>query len=250
MHVYIYDYYVTQKKYARTMADVETRLTDLGLNGKIIRIGVNQNIFSLVESELNRGIKTIIAVGNDFTIHKIINIMAGSKVPLGIIPIGKDNNKIAQSLGIEMNVLACNTISSRRIEILNLGQVNKNYFLTKSSIDSSGSTIEIDKDYSIEIKDRGEIEIINLAFKDDKIPENINVSPCDEKLELVIKTIGGKKFLSSKEYNHSIMPFKKLIIYNDNLKVLADNAGEIECPAEITISKKKINIIVGKDRNF
>jgi hypothetical protein len=40
MHIYIYDSFVNQKKYDSTTAKIETRITDLGLNGKIVRLGI------------------------------------------------------------------------------------------------------------------------------------------------------------------------------------------------------------------
>ncbi|MCK4553680.1 hypothetical protein KAU19_01815, partial [Candidatus Parcubacteria bacterium] len=64
MHIYIYDSYVNQKKYDKVLARIETRITDLGLNGKISRLGLMKNIPDLVYNELKRGVKTIIAVGN------------------------------------------------------------------------------------------------------------------------------------------------------------------------------------------
>ena len=101
MHIYIYDSFVNQKKYDKILARIETRITDLELNGKISRLGVMKNIPDIVSNELKRGAKTIIAVGNDKTINQVINSLAGSQVPLGIIPIGRENNQISFALGIE-----------------------------------------------------------------------------------------------------------------------------------------------------
>ncbi len=36
MHVYVYDSFLNQKKYDRILARLETRITDLGLNGKYL----------------------------------------------------------------------------------------------------------------------------------------------------------------------------------------------------------------------
>ena len=58
MHVYIYDSFLGHKKFDNTLARIETRLTDLGLNGKISRMGAMKNIQSTVSNELKRGAKT------------------------------------------------------------------------------------------------------------------------------------------------------------------------------------------------
>ena len=130
MHVYVYDDYINKKKHENVLANIETRITDLGLNGKIIRLGVMKNVATAIEGEIKRGAKTIVAVGSDKTVSKIINAMIGAKssdptggnIPLGIIPIDQKDNAIAQSLGIKSPDEACDTLSARRIEKLDVGQ--------------------------------------------------------------------------------------------------------------------------------
>jgi len=252
MHVYIYDSFVNQKKYDKVLARIETRVTDLGLNGKISRLGPMRDINDLVSNELKRGAKTITAVGNDSTICQIINSLGGQDVPLGLIPIGKNNNLISESLGIGIEEKACDVLSARRIIKMDLGQANNNYFLTKAIITDDGTTIEIDKNYSIEIIEKGEVSIINLETGEiDKKQENeIIHDPKDGILELLIKTKQSKNFLK-KLTGQSVFPFKEISI-NNNKKhpVIIDDSIKINTPAKITISDKKLNIIVGKERNF
>ena len=134
MHIYIYDDYVNTKKYDTILAKMETRITDLGLNGKIIRLGIMKNIFDAVENELKNEAKTIVAVGNNKTVNKIINAMINAeiksdleiKAPLGVIPLGEKNNSIAKALGIETPEDGCDILSARMIEKLDLGRANNN----------------------------------------------------------------------------------------------------------------------------
>src|SRR5680860_1199287 len=131
MHVYIYDDYVSTKKYDTTLAHIETRITDLGLNGKIIRLDVMKNVAEAVASEIKRGAKTIVAVGNDKTINKIINSITlfairnqtEVDIPLGLITVGDKGNSIAPALGIESGEKGCDSLSARRIAKLDLGLV-------------------------------------------------------------------------------------------------------------------------------
>lgn len=254
MHVYIYDSFLNQKKYEKVMARVETRITDLGLNGKINRLGPMKNINDLISTELSRGAKTITAVGNDETVCRAINSMAGSDVALGIIPISKEKNLIAASLGIGNEEDACDILSARRIIKLDLGQANNLYFLANALITNRGTTIEINKNYSIEIMEGGEVGIVNLATEGD-IPEcrllykNINSNPQDGILELFIKTKQSKGFLK-KLTGQSVFPFKKLTVINEQHPVILDGAIEIKTPVEISVAKQALNVIVGKDRGF
>ena len=249
MHVYIYDSFVNQKQFDGLLAQIETRLTDLGLNGKISRLGAMMNIKDTVANELRRGAKTIIAVGNDQTVNQTVNALVGSSIPLGIIPVGKKNNSIAANLGIDSDLAACDIISARRIERLDLGLANNSFFLTKSSITTKGSIIEIDKSYSIEVMEEGEINIVNLPTDEkERLPE-VSFNPQDKKLELYIKTEAKKNFFK-KILNQSIFTFNRLTIINKKYPLLLDGLTEVTTPAEIRVAEQKIQVIVGKNRSF
>jgi len=250
MHVYIYDSFVNQKKYQRALANVETRITDLGLNGKICRLGVMTKIQDIVTNEIRRGAKTIIAVGNDQTINQAINALVGSEVPLGIIPIGSEYNTVAECLGINSAEEACDILSARRIEKLDLGKANYFYFLTNASITGKGTVVEINQDYSIEILEKGSIHIVNLPPENKiNLPARGKFDPQDGRLELYIKTEAKKNFFK-KIVDQSVFTFEKLTINNNSYPLLIDNATQVAPPVEINIAKRALNVIVGKKRNF
>lgn len=259
MHIYIYDSFVNQKKYESVMARVETRITDLGLNGKIIRLGTMNSVYDAVENEIKKGAKTIIAVGNNYLLNQVVNALAGltaghvlnKTTPLGFIPIGRKNNDIADYLGINLDEEAGNILSARRIQKLDLGLADNYYFLSQATITSQGTTIEIDKNYSIEIMGSGEIGVINLPIASDW-PANIKSDAKDGVLELFIKTRNLKKFLpiSPKKTESSIFSFKKLRIINKHQPIIIDNSVKIPTPVDISMAQEKINIIVGKKRKF
>lgn len=77
---------------------------NLNLSGKIIYLGGIKKIDEIVKTEINNGAKNIIAVGNNQTISKILNIIMTldvktlNSLSLGIIPVGS-NNSIASSWG-------------------------------------------------------------------------------------------------------------------------------------------------------
>ncbi len=261
MHVYIYDDFLVKRKYENLLASIETRITDLGLNGKIIRLGNMKSTISLLENELKQGAKTIIAVGNDSTVNKVLNKIlshqqkenSNDNMPLGIIPIGSKNNFISASLGIKNEEDACDILAARRIEKIDVGQIEptdpgqssiKKYFISHVYVPSQGTTIEIDKKYSIELIDGGEISILNLPIL--KTASN----PQDGKLELVIENKKNKKISFNNSENQSIFSFKKLVIINPKNQILLDNSLQVNPPIEISALKRKFNVIVGKSRNF
>ena len=244
MHVYIYDDYLNKNKYSRAINHLEIRLTDLGLNGKIIRLDNIKNIKNAIASEIRIGAKTIVAVGNNQTVNKIIGAIIDSdaysefqqKTLLGIIPVG-DDNSIASSFGIKNADEACNILLARRIEKIDIGSAGENYFLNQSTIESSGTILEIDN-YSLEPQENGEIKIINL-LSDRK--EIIKSNPHDGKLEVLVRM---------KRKDQTFLTVKNIKVYNPKHKLIVDGVVEITTPVEINIRPDKLNVIVGKDRLF
>ena len=244
MHVYIYDEYLNKPKYNRAINRLEIRLTDLGLNGKIIRLGGIKNIKGTIQNEIKLGAKTIIAVGNNQTINKIIGAVIDTeiysdfqkKTLLGLIPVGSDNS-IATSFGINNIDDACNILLARRVEKIDLGLVGNYYFLNQASISSLGTILQID-DYTLEIIEKGEVRIINL-LSDQK--ETIKSNPHDGKLDVLIKT---------RKRDESFFSVKKIKVINSQEKLIIDDVIEIETPVEVGIMRDKVNVIVGKGRLF
>jgi diacylglycerol kinase family enzyme len=254
MNIFIYDDYLNHRKYENRLSQIETRITDLGLNGKIIRLGLLKNIFNAIDDELKRGAKTIIAVGNNSTLNKTINSLAKSdiarteNIPVGIIPIDGKND-IAEYFGIKNWQSACDVLSARRLEKLNIGKINEDYFTAYLTIPNKNSLIEIDKKYTIESDLAGKIFIIN--FNTNQIPTTdiVYSNPADNQLELFIVNNDKKNFFL-KTKDNSLFPFKKIIISNKKYPIIIDGVIEKNTPVEILTANKKISFIVGKERGF
>jgi diacylglycerol kinase family enzyme len=244
MHVYIYDDYLNNGRYNKIINRTEIRLTDLNLNGKIIRLGGIKNIKGTIQNEIKLGAKTIVAVGNNQTVNKIIGAIIDTdtygdfqnKTLLGLIPIGSDNS-IAESFGIKNELEACNILLARRIAKIDLGLVGGHYFLNQATIQSLGTTLQIN-DYTLEIGDKGEVRIINL-LSDNKTA--IRSNPHDGLLDIYIKT---------HHKDETYLNAQKLNIVNPDYKIIVDGIMEMETPAEIGIMRDKVNVIVGKNRLF
>lgn len=266
MHVYVYDDFIVGKKYENLLARIETRITDLGLNGKIIRLGAMKNTPVLVENEIKNGAKTIIAVGNNKTINKILNTiikneesLPGQAPVLGIIPIGKKHNSIAAALGIHDEEEACDVLSARRVEKVSIGlaqstnsnnQTSKKHFLASADIFGKDTTVEIDENLSIELSGLSETHVINLDTYN-LLPDNIANNPQDKTLELFIRKQEANGFFKkSSTSSESLFSFKKLTILNKNFPVILDEFVEVTPPVEINIFKNKLSVIVGKERKF
>jgi len=243
MHVYIYDDYLNKGRYNKAVNRMEIRLTDLGLNGKIIRLASIKNIKSAIQNEIRLGAKTIVAVGNNQTVNKIIGAIIEADVYsdfqkntlLGIIPIGGDNS-IAASFGIKNEEDACNILLARRIEKIDLGLIGDYYFLNEVEIESKGTIINLE-DYSIEPQEKGRIKIINLL---NNKKNTFNSNPHDGLLDILI---------GSRRRDQTFLRLDNFEIISDN-NILVDGVIEVKCPALVSIAKNKLNVIVGKNRSF
>jgi len=232
MYSYIYDEFLDQSKYNKTLYKIEKRLTDLGINGKTVRLGISKKLEDAVHDQIRAGIKTIVAIGNNETVCRVMNVVAQAEnndsLTLGIIPLDEKDLYLADMLGIKNIEDACNILLGRRVEFFNLAKINKNYFLFNVEIKNPKTILEIDKDYAIKNNEPAEIIITNSP-KEKK-----------EKLDLQIKTKNDESFF----------PFSDLLIVNGDAHAIADKSFEIKTPARIKPCDKKIKIIVGKGRKI
>lgn len=244
MHVYVYDTRLENAKYHQTLARIETRLTDLGLNGKIVRLNPMHNLERTIRDEL-RPDCTIVLVGNDSLVNMAINILIGHEALIGIIPIGKDNNSIATSLGIEPELAACDTLSARRIIHADIGVANESAFLNQLNITTNHALIDVDSNLSLEIEAPTEINVSNLVSLD--LATDNKSSHEDGLLELTMKTLLKKGMFTKAETSQTFIQ-KNNFLVNGDFTALADNSTEIKAPVKISVLPKALKIIVGRKK--
>jgi len=245
MHIYIFDYFLNQKNSAAIVAKIETRLTDLGLNGKNCHVGPLKSLKSIVKEELKNNPKTIVAVGNNSTLNQLINALdEENNTTIGIIPVGK-NNSIAEAFGIADEDAACNVLSARLIETIDLGKINNQYFIASAVIDNKETIIEINGQYTIEPAGPGQTTIANLS-----IGENAGrQSHLNGVLKINI-TINTKGFIG-RFSDASFIQTKHAIVNNlAHKNFIIDESLEIKTPANLSVAAQKLKVIVGKNRLF
>lgn len=271
MYFYLVDSFLNDKKYEKIFSKIENRIIDLGINGRISKLSLLKSATELIKEEVKRGAKTIVAIGNDKIVSQVINVIAELGLTFGIIPVGEEN-QIAKLLGIPFNETACDTISARRIEKLDLGQVNQNYFLFKAQIESPEVVLDSENQYKINLLSKNNhIAIYNLAAEEELkkiLPHEKNYTcfnPQDGILELVIspdKNLNQsflKIFSWPTKKNSaltlgekiSFFPIKQINIKSkESVPVILDQHIVSKTPAVIKILPKSFKVIVGKNRIF
>ncbi len=246
MYCYLYDEFIQEnKRHERELLKIENRLTDLGIAGKISRLALFRNAEEMIRDEIERGITTVVVLGNDETIRKVIDVVADTpEVVLGIIPIGP-NNELARMLGIPEGVEACDVLSARRIETIDMGTVNGRRFVTSLTMPEFHAELTCEGKYRIfPTARKAQLEIRNLADVAD---------PCDGKFEAIITAAvstgwGPFKRSSLKE---SILPMRSLAIRSDlPVSLFVDGEKMTSTRFDIGIEPMTLQVITGKGRVF
>jgi len=249
MYLYIYDNFLTDKKYQSSLYRIENRLVDLGIKGRVVRLNILKNMAEVVEDGIRQGVKTVVVVGNDLSFSKIINIIADKNVTLGIIPVD-NKSKIAKILGIPPLDAACEILAQRIVKKIDLGMVGNYYFIDSATITNEETTVKL-KDYNISpIGKNNIVSFNNLGiFTPGKATSDYKSDPTDEKLELVISA-EIKKF--DKNSPLTIIPFEKIKVScaEPGAFIVVDQVTKLKPPATITVAPGKLQTIVGSKRLF
>jgi diacylglycerol kinase (ATP) len=124
---------------ASRIEQVTHYLLDYGLKVDVALAHPKREAIPIARKAVKDGYDVVIAMGGDGTLGTVIRGIAGSKVKLGIIAAGTEND-IAGSLGIPDNLKeACALIASGHTRRLDLGQIRtkktkKFYFFMVSTI--------------------------------------------------------------------------------------------------------------------
>ena len=111
-------------KAASRLEEVTRYLSEYGLKVDVALAHPKKEAIPIARKAVKDGYDAVIAMGGDGTIGVVIRGMAGSKVRLGIIAAGTEND-IARSLGIPEDLKeACALIASGHTRKLDLGQIS------------------------------------------------------------------------------------------------------------------------------
>lgn len=246
MYLYIYDSFLSEPKYESILAAIERRVTDLDIKGKIARLSVLKNIKELVADGVKNGVTTVVAIGDDQTFAKVINIAAQFDVTLGIIPV-TTTSTIARVLGIPPKEHACEVLAARIIKRLDLGKINSQYFLNQAQITNAAVTITCD---GFSLQPTTELNSITICNVGGTVTANCN--PTDGILEAIITPIESN-WLAKRTLQSTVLPFKKIMIRSrgeEEVSILTDEQIIMKTPAEIVIAPSQLRVIVGSNRQF
>lgn len=278
MYYYIIDpQKLDQKAYERVQNRLYSSLSESRISGETVRVTGLRTIPQLVDIAFSHGAKTLVAVGNDDTLHEIINATKNRDIIIGFIPLYE--TELANVLGIADIESACRIVAGRRIAQLDMGVANQNYFLSKLTFglnpeESLGSifnfgqlsrltnlpTFEVkfsaDESYQGMLKVVGGM-IVNTRGKSEGLG-----NPMDEILDVILlpklnrlEAFRQRKKISQGLFERipgsGLLHLKKIIIQSpDGLPLRVGNRIVAKSPATVEVAPKALKMIVGKDRTF
>lgn len=254
MYVYLYDNFLRNKKFAPVIRAIEISLTDYGIAGKILRLNNYSDVKPIIEDEIKRGAKTIVIVGNDATLGQVLSRAATCKTIFAFLPIGH-NNTIASVLGIPVGVEACDVLSRRRLERLDVGWVNNRYFISQLHVMPAQVEVLYDGRFTATTKDKMEVIVCNLQpfyWKRNKRDRDVHVvHPQDGKLEAFIRPLTRRRWWGYTYEDPSVFPFEEMEIKgSEPFTVEADGKITKEIKVKIKLAHSKVAMVVGRDRKF
>lgn len=251
MYSYIYDAFLADRKYESELIKIEARLLELGLQGRIERLTILKNLGEIISDAVKRGCKTLVVAGNDQTVSRVVSLIGDAPVTLGIIPLGEPN-RIAGLLGIPTGFAACDVISRRIIERVDLGRAGSAYFL--SSLDVSANVpLELfcDGQYTVHPQGANTVRVVNVGFAG-----SFSTNPQDGVLEAVVEPRGRGGFFQAvfgrRTGQPSVFPIRTVRIRSreESVPALADGQTVVKTPVTVDVAPKRLKIIVGKSRRL
>jgi diacylglycerol kinase family enzyme len=250
-YLYLYDSFLGSPKYQKIIDKIENRLTDLGINGRTVKLSIIKNATEIIKDALKKDVQTVVAIGRDTLLCEAAAALVNQPTVLGFIPIGP--SIFGEILGIPTEEIACEVIASRRIEFLDIGKINQHYFFSSVSIQGGEVDIRCEETYKINLISVKNLKVSNLDFIVDPNGEKRVSNPLDGLLEATF-SVRSRSFLpllKKKEYQDSIFYIKKININSTKGKeipIIVDQERIFKTPVEIEVVPQSIKIIVGRER--
>lgn len=236
-----------EKKHARVVEAMEHRLMDLGLSGKIVRLALFRDPDEAIVREVRSGVKTVVVVGNDQTVHRVADVVVGTGVVLALIPLGEPR-VFAQLLGVPYGIAACDILAQRIVESMDVGLVNGHRFFTGVSVEKGLARVEAPEGYSTALQSPGALEVRNLTAFIPESPEDVG-NPTDGKLEVILEA-KVRQGWGSRIAQTKIPLASCRVLFPKPVEALVDGVPVIADTFDFSVDPGALRVVVGRERWF
>jgi hypothetical protein len=256
LYAYLYDDFLSDPSFAKVIANIETRCSSLGIQGRTARLAIFRSAKELVEGLVKDGAQTIVIVGNDKSLEKVMWFLPDLHVTIGYIPVSEPCG-IAGLLGIPLGDVTCDVLAARRIETLDVGRVDDRYFLTDVRIPDARAQVNVEGRYRIGPSSMGTVCIRNLGGVS---AQGISLADAkDGLLELTVEPIAAqptsrfsfwKKAEKIDESSTRIYLKHGSIESKEPVDVFVDNHAMNGFSFSLGVEKDRIKVITGRNKKI
>lgn len=249
---YVYDDFLTDRRFERELSMVESELARRGIEGQIARLAMFRSAKEMVTDLVRVGVKNIVVVGNDTSLQKLMWFLPDLAITVGYLPM-TEPTFVAQLLGIPVGVPAVEVLAARLVEILDVGKFDDRYFLTEVVLPTTLASIEVEGKYRVSPSEGGAIAVRNLGSV--VAGGKSNADPKDGWLEAVIQSgeppKGYRRFLSRGDVTQTRIFLREGRLLSHNpMELFVDGQTMSGCEFRLSIVPNKLRIITGRQRQL
>ncbi len=249
---YLYDDFLSDRRFERDLSLVETELARRGVEGRIVRLALFRQPRDVI-MDLARGtIKNLIFVGNDETIKKMGSFLPETNLTVGYLPITQPS-QLGTLLGIPMGAGAVDVLAARLVETLDVGKINDRYFLHEVVAPEAQATLDIEGRYRISPAEGGSIAIRNLGGSSEQAA--LCANPQDGYLEAIIQARTKQSGLTSLWRRSTLTESrvylqKGKLVSKKEMEIFVDNQSMRGSEFTLSIIPQKMKWITGRQKGW
>jgi diacylglycerol kinase family enzyme len=241
-------YYIMEsanKKNLVWQEKVKDILGDIGIAGETVTPSAARTIEELASLGLAKGYSTIVAVGTEKIVNKIVNCIINQKenpdVVLGIIPENYDS-PLAKMIRVTDLKSACNTLKYRKLQSADACFIEPNkYFLTEAIL-SSGKPLDA---YLITPEIKAGVVFDKIVIKPGLEIDIFDSSPVSQPKKIFGWLFGKKEETHGHSYFHTNRA--KIEAVDGGVAVKAEDEIIAKTPIICHNRPKALKIIVARD---
>ena len=243
---YLYDDFLSDRRFERDLGVLETELSRRGIQGNVARLAMFRSAREMIVDMACSGTKNIVFVGNDKTLQKMMWFLPDVDVTVGYIPLAEPS-QIGGLLSIPSGLGAVDVLAARFIESFDVGKLDDRYFFTEVVVPSTNASLEIEGQYRVSPTQGGAIAIRNLGSVSGK--SLVAADSKDGWLEAVIQTPtkDGKRLFGSSPLAETQIRLKRgQLISKEPMDVFMDGHAVNGFTFRLSIVPNKLKIITGR----
>lgn len=251
---------------------------EFNISGESGRATLLRTIPDLVGAAYKHGAHTLVVCGSDDTFNKVLGCLDDRVLTVGFVPM-MDNSQLAGLLGIDSLRNAIKIIAARRVKAVDLAQVNSLYFFSFlefgwPSLVAKGTSktlwqqikyhslqfkFRVDNKYEVDMAGLGGF-IINARWYGAK--SSTTGSPTDGFLDVVVAPhlsladrFRYRKVLNSGNLEQlnglAKIPARTIEFFEPrDMPLTMLGRTIVRLPVTVQMAKKKLSLIIGRDRTF